>query len=232
MYDADHLKKLLATSAAKLFACSNDVDGCVKITAPCLRANARQVEMWLVDDHDEWYLTDAGRTIGGREITSIGLSLVKDGLRHSEVQLHHGELRAPFLVERAAWSVLCMAQAIAQVEVLLARHGSEFLLRCGELVMDLLARRTYCQERPIHLTPTEFDILMYLVIHQDRLVGYEELDYIVWGQRGNRSKLRVWIYSLRQKLPQSVRIETVRGSGYVISSLTIRGANQAQHSLA
>jgi DNA-binding response OmpR family regulator len=88
--------------------------------------------------------------------------------------------------------------------------------------MDPISRRVYCQERRVHLTPTEFDLLAYLLTRQGKLVSYEELLYIVWGKMSNRyrSRVRVRVHHLRQKVPQeSVRIETVRGRGYLLRNL-------------
>jgi two-component system KDP operon response regulator KdpE len=79
--------------------------------------------------------------------------------------------------------------------------------------------------QPVELTPTEFQILAYLVHHQNRIVPCRELVAHVHGceldERDARPLLRAHIHRLRHKLerdPTDPRIiRTVRGSGYIVT---------------
>jgi DNA-binding winged helix-turn-helix (wHTH) protein len=75
----------------------------------------------------------------------------------------------------------------------------------------------------VHLTPTEFRLLLHLAEHPDRVAGHHELLTQVWG-RGYEDDvhlLQVTIRSLRARIALVTGlqiIETVYGAGYRIAS--------------
>lgn len=94
------------------------------------------------------------------------------------------------------------------------------ILQIGSVVMDLTNKVVRVNNRPIELSPREFDILEYLMRHPEQPHRYEEIHQAVWGHsRGNpRSVIPVLILHLREKIeadPGMPRVITnVRGFGY------------------
>jgi DNA-binding response OmpR family regulator len=99
-------------------------------------------------------------------------------------------------------------------------------LQVADVTVDNLRRLVVVRGEPVDLTPTEFDILAYLMLHKDRVVSCRELAGQVRGydldERDARVLLRTHIHRLRGKLetgPEAPQvIVTVRGSGYAIST--------------
>ena len=81
-------------------------------------------------------------------------------------------------------------------------------------------------DRPVDLTPTEFDLLLYLAAHRERVVPCSELVREVRGNRlgeeAARDVIRPHISNLRRKLRQHDAdvqlVDNVRGVGYRLSS--------------
>jgi DNA-binding response OmpR family regulator len=80
-------------------------------------------------------------------------------------------------------------------------------------------------DRPIDLTPTEFDLLLYLAAHRGRVVSCHELVREVRGytvdEAEAREVIRPHVSNLRRKLKQTGQdadlIVNVRGIGYRLS---------------
>ena len=91
------------------------------------------------------------------------------------------------------------------------------------LVLDVTAHACTLNERPLSLTPTEFEILRILLEADGAVVSAQELYQGVWGEayyaRGSGS-ITVHIRHLREKLGDSFEsptyITTVWGCGYKI----------------
>ncbi len=101
-----------------------------------------------------------------------------------------------------------------------AAPALEAVYRCGELLVDLGARRVSVDGRDVHLTRTEYKLLALLVKHAGRVVTHRQLLREVWGPGAvERSHyLRVYMGQLRHKLePDPARprwLETETGVGY------------------
>jgi|BarGraNGADG00212_2_1021979.scaffolds.fasta_scaffold04634_4 DNA-binding response OmpR family regulator len=85
------------------------------------------------------------------------------------------------------------------------RNGDVDLFDDGRLLIDLERRIVLCRGQPLHLTPTEFRLLAYLVRHIGRVVAHEELVRAVWGPRyaDETANLGVYIRYLREKLEET-----------------------------
>ena len=94
-----------------------------------------------------------------------------------------------------------------------------YLYRFGQFALDSRKRTLTRADSPISLTPTAFDVLLFLVQNPNRLVSKEELLEAVWGgtfvEEGN---LTQYIYHLRKALgdnPEDARlIVTIARRGY------------------
>ena len=89
------------------------------------------------------------------------------------------------------------------------------ILEVGALRMDTQSLKVWHQGAPVKLTPTEYRILHYMLINNDRPVSAEEL--VNHNFEGDTVKtaneVPVFISRLRDKLGKSA-IETVFGFGY------------------
>jgi len=91
------------------------------------------------------------------------------------------------------------------------------LIAIGDVCLDTRLSRVSVRGAPVHLTPTEFRALRYLMHNVDRVVPVDELAdqlYDVNHTKDNNA-VEVVIARLRRKLGVPL-IETRRGFGYVI----------------
>jgi two-component system, OmpR family, phosphate regulon response regulator PhoB len=92
-------------------------------------------------------------------------------------------------------------------------------LQFEDLTMDLAAHRVRRRGRDIHLGPTEFRLLRYLMEHQGRVFSREQLLDMVWGQDVyvEPRTVDVHIRRLRKAInapSETDLIRTVRSAGY------------------
>ncbi len=117
-----------------------------------------------------------------------------------------------------------MRELIARVHALLRRADRAQVtapeavpLRVGAIEIDPSSRRVQRADAPVHLTPTEFDLVYYLASRPGRVVTREELLEQVWGYdipSGGRT-VDSHIRSVRRKLGADL-VRTVHGVGYAI----------------
>jgi two-component system KDP operon response regulator KdpE len=76
------------------------------------------------------------------------------------------------------------------------------VIEIGDFRIDIPARKVEVKEREIHLTPKEFDLLVYLARHPGRVVTHHALLTGVWGPNSVQQPeyLRVFVGHLRKKL--------------------------------
>ena len=141
---------------------------------------------------------------------------VEAGLAERQWRLAHKEPVA--LLERALAGLKAAAQ---QPET---SPFTERFLQTPDVTVDTLRRLVVVRGQPVDLTPTEFDVLAYLMRHRERVVSCRELVAHVRGydlaERDARILLRSHVHRLRHKLerdPARPRLLcTVRGSGYIL----------------
>ena len=87
------------------------------------------------------------------------------------------------------------------IEELLARIRAA-LRRSASLGIDFETRRVHANGADVRLTPKEFDLLRYLVVHAGKPVAHRELLQAVWGpDYGDEPEyLRVFINQVRKKI--------------------------------
>jgi two-component system, OmpR family, KDP operon response regulator KdpE len=99
-----------------------------------------------------------------------------------------------------------------------AGEGARFAT--GSLTLDFVRRRVLVDEREVHLTPTEYEVLKYLAMHAGQVVTHRTLLRAVWGPayEDEAHYLRVFIGQLRRKIePEPGRpryLLTEPGIGY------------------
>lgn len=88
------------------------------------------------------------------------------------------------------------------------------------LNIDFERRRVVANGRPVHLTPTEFDLLKFLVSNQGKLVPYSNFLRLLWGPEHADDRELLWFFigQLRKKIephPEQPRyIHTEPSIGY------------------
>ena len=102
-------------------------------------------------------------------------------------------------------------ELLARVRATLRRipetaESTPVIIDIGEFHIDIGARKVVVNRREIHLTPKEFDLLIYLAQHAGKVITHRALLGAVWG--GNNTEqveyLRVFVGQLRKKLePES-----------------------------
>jgi DNA-binding response OmpR family regulator len=91
-------------------------------------------------------------------------------------------------------------------------------LRAGGLRMDLSARRAWCDDEPMALTPSEWSALEFLVPRLDRLVSRDDLQSAIAddGTWSTANALEAHVSRLRAKLRGTrLALRSVRGIGYI-----------------
>jgi len=113
-------------------------------------------------------------------------------------------------------------ELLARLEAVLRRTSGvldEPVIRADGLEIDLAAHAVKRDGEPVHLTPTEFELLRTLARHRGRLMTHRTLLTEVWGPEyvGDTQVLRVHLANLRRKIepPEGPRyIHTDPGVGY------------------
>lgn len=97
------------------------------------------------------------------------------------------------------------------------------ILTHSGLVLNIRAHECTLNEKPLSLTPTEFEILRILCQNKGSVVSSEELFHQIWGDEyysKSNNTITVHIRRLREKMGESFEepkyIKTVWGVGYKI----------------
>jgi two-component system OmpR family response regulator len=114
-------------------------------------------------------------------------------------------------------------ELVARVRALTRRHGPGIAgaLRYQDLEMDRLQRVALRGGRPLDLSPREFRLLEYFLLHPEELVTRTMLLQKVWNMSFDpeTNVVDAHVSNLRRKLEDGGRrrlIQTVRGAGYML----------------
>lgn len=120
-----------------------------------------------------------------------------------------------------------MRELVARVQALLRRldtlsgaSATRDLYLDDGIEIDVDARRVRQQGDIVHLTPTEFDLLVCLAEHPGRVLNRERLLRDVWGYRDGSGARTVdsHVRALRRKLGDGT-VRTVHGVGYALGEV-------------
>jgi DNA-binding response OmpR family regulator len=120
-----------------------------------------------------------------------------------------------------------MAELTAVVRAQLRRargfETEETLLRTGDVVLDLAARRCTVAGREVGLTRREFDLLAALLSYRGRIHTRAQLLELVWGaDEVKLNSVDAHVAALRRKLGSAITIATLRGIGYRLDPAAAR----------
>jgi len=114
-----------------------------------------------------------------------------------------------------------LGELTARVRALMRRDlaAGAPILRWGEIELDAARHQVTVEGRPVELTPKEFALLRFFLIHPDEVHSAERLLEHVWDEHADpfTNTVRVTISNLRRKLGAAGAdhaLETVTGRGY------------------
>ena len=116
-------------------------------------------------------------------------------------------------------------ELLARIRAVLRRRAPESLsdsVSVGALVLDAATHRISYERQELKLGPTEFKLLHYLMKHAERVHSRSSLLDKVWGDHVfiEERTVDVHVKRLREALgAASTMVETVRGSGYRLTSV-------------
>jgi DNA-binding response OmpR family regulator len=112
---------------------------------------------------------------------------------------------------------------LARLRALTRRGGAQRteVLRVGDIEIDRLAHKAWRGRRELKLTPKEFGLLEYFLLHPGRVLRRTELLEKVWEMHLDvgTNVVNVHVANLRSALEEAGAprvIQTVRGVGYVL----------------
>ena len=150
--------------------------------------------------------------------TPVLILTAKDAVEDRVLGLDSGA--DDYLVKPFAFSEL-----LARIRALLRRGRIDQLLRlqASDLEMDLVTRKVTRGSHLLNVTAREFELLEYLLRHQNQIVSREILTREVWKEPSRATSLDnvidVHIARLRKKVDQEFPlklIHTVRGVGFIL----------------
>ncbi len=131
-------------------------------------------------------------------------------------------LTKPFSMREVVARVAALLRRVERAAALADERPAA--LRVGAVEIDPATRRTTVAGEPVHLTPTEFDLLLCLARVAGQVLSRERLlrDVWDWGDAwGSASATRTvdsHVKALRSKVG-AARIRTVHGVGYALEDL-------------
>lgn len=116
-------------------------------------------------------------------------------------------------------------ELVARIQAVLrrAKSAEDEVITAGVLKLDSAGHRVSSDGRELHLGPTEYRLLRFLITHADRVYSRTQLLDRVWGANVyvEERTVDVHIRRLRKALAEAGAdnyIQTVRGAGYRFST--------------
>jgi DNA-binding response OmpR family regulator len=113
-----------------------------------------------------------------------------------------------------------MEELLARLRSIIRRSAghSSSVVTAGDLTLDERKMKVSVRGVPIALSPLEYRLVAYLLLHRGRIVSQHELDENVYGhgEEHDSNALEVLIGRVRKKLGTEL-IETRRGFGYIVT---------------
>lgn len=110
-------------------------------------------------------------------------------------------------------------ELLARVKRTLEQHGSDTtgIITIGGTRIDTEAGKVYAGDKLVELTALEYRVLLIFASNKGVLLTRSQILDKIWDIDGNYvedNTLTVYIKRLREKLGDSINIDTVRGIGY------------------
>ena len=120
--------------------------------------------------------------------------------------------------------VLC-ARIMTALRKSVVQETGESELSNGPLRMDLVRHEVFIDERLVALTPKEYKLFRYFMIHCGKMLGHRQILNEVWGPAhvDDTQYLRVFVGQIREKIEKDPAnpsiITTEPGVGYRMESI-------------
>jgi two-component system OmpR family response regulator len=198
-----------------------------------LEANGYVVET-VADGEEAWFRGDTEDY--GAIILDLGLPKM-DGLSVLKRWRANGR-RMPVLIltARGSWAERVdgidagaddylpkpfrMEELLSRLRAIVRRSAGHAasVVTAGEITLDERQMKVSVRGVPVALSPLEYRLVAYLLLHHGRVVPQHELEENVYGhgEEHDSNALEVLIGRVRKKLGSDV-IETRRGFGYIVS---------------
>ncbi|MEX0588115.1 MAG: response regulator transcription factor [Cyanobium sp.] len=172
----------------------------------------------------DWSLPDFSgveicrRLRASNDNTPVLMLTARDDVRERVEALDAGAddyLTKPFSIEEL------LARVRARLRSTSKASNEPETLQLADLVMTPASREVSRGGEPVALTGREFELLLHLIRHPNRVHEREAILKAVWGEQwvGDDNVLDVYIRTLRRKLErqgQPTLIQTVRGVGFML----------------
>jgi DNA-binding response OmpR family regulator len=110
-----------------------------------------------------------------------------------------------------------LRELLARVKRILDKQGGSSTIMFGGVTIDTSAGKAYIGGNMLELTALEYRLLLTFASNKGQMLTRAQILESIWDSAGNfveDNTLTVYIKRLREKLGDSVNIETVRGVGY------------------
>lgn len=162
------------------------------------------------------------RRIRAVKYTPIIMLTARDGVMDRVAGLESGAddyIPKPFAIEELLARMRALFRRVEELHK--GNEEEKRMLTFRDLVIDLDGVRVTRNGEEIELTKREYDLLVYLVENQGRVISREQLLNEVWGYEAfiETNVVDVYIRYLRNKLDlphEESYIQTIRGKGYVM----------------
>jgi two-component system KDP operon response regulator KdpE len=139
-----------------------------------------------------------------RERSAVGIIIVsaRRGERDKVSALNVGAddyMTKPFSIEELLARITA---TLRRTRLVASSEQPSPVINVGELEIDLALQQVTREDRPIHLTPTEFALLRELATNRGKLLSHAHLLRRVWGPgyETETEYVRVYVRRLRAKL--------------------------------
>lgn len=108
-------------------------------------------------------------------------------------------------------------ELLARIEVVLRRNNkSDNIVKYYNIKVDIDKHQTLMDEEEVNLTPKEFDVLVFLLKHQDMAITKERLLAEIWGFDfvGESRTVDIHVQQLRRKMKLQNKLITIPKLGY------------------
>jgi len=142
----------------------------------------------------------------GRDPERVAMIIARDDLRTALVGHRHRNFIEPG-VQQIGNDLLHLppgkqSQQRVQSRRMVASEAQASLIEMGDFRVDVERHQVLVRDVDVHLTPKEFDLLLYFVRNADRVLTHKVLLRAVWGAAGAEQPeyLRVLVAQLRKKI--------------------------------
>ncbi len=158
----------------------------------------------------------ARRLRGNRQDTPILMLTARDAVPDIVKGLDAGA--DDYLTKPFSFAVL-----LARIRALDRRHTElrTHSLRVADLTLEIIERRVFRGQREVHLTPTEFRLLEFLMRREGKVASRHAILGAIWGPAENveENTLDAFVRLLRRKIDEGEPVKlihTIRGFGYCL----------------